>query len=217
MKNVDRTEALLSKISLFVGERGALGEKVLKERKDPFSVLVSVLLSARTRDETTEKVVNTLFSRASSPEQMLALTQAELESLLHPLGFYRQKAKHLLELSRLLEERFSGRVPDTREELVSLPGVGRKTANLVLNLSFEKEAICVDTHVHRISNRLGLVKTRTPGETEEALMGVLPRNWWIPINRLLVVFGKEVCLPRYPKCPLCPVRDLCPLGQGEKR
>ena len=148
---------------------------------------------------------------------MLTLSQAELESLLHPLGFYRQKAKHLLELSRLLEERFSGRVPDTREELVSLPGVGRKTANLVLNLSFGKEAICVDTHVHRISNRLGLVKTRTPGETEEALMGVLPRNWWIPINRLLVVFGKEVCLPRYPKCPLCPVRDLCPLGQGEKR
>ena len=183
--------------------------RVVEERPDPFRVLIACILSLRTQDRTTDAASARLFAIADTPRAMLTLSPAKIARLIYPVGFYRTKARVLRGISRELLERFDGRVPDTIDELLTLPGVGRKTANLVVTIGFNKPGICVDTHVHRISNRFGYVKTKTPDETEMALRATLPRRYWIGYNDLLVTFGQNVCTPISPKCSLCPVRAWC--------
>jgi len=177
---------------------------------DPWQVLAACLLSLRTRDETTAGAVKRLFARARTPRELLALPEAELARLIYPVGFYRTKARVLRSVARDVIEKHGGSVPDDLEALLELEGVGRKTANLVLTQAFEKPGICVDTHVHRIMNRWGYVKTRSPDETEQALRKKLPAKWWIPVNPTLVAFGQGVCGPISPLCSQCPVEKLCP-------
>ena len=168
-------------------------------REDPFQVLIGTLLSARTQDATTAAASERLFAVARTPKAMAALTVKRIERLIYPVSFYRHKARHVKATCRILVDRFNGRVPETMEELLTLPGVGRKTANLVLILAFKSmKNICVDTHVHRISNRLGWVKTTTPDETEQALYKSTTPRWWPIINLYLVTWGQNVCRPVYP-------------------
>ncbi len=191
---------------------------VANRSNDPYQVLVSTLLSLRTKDETTTAASRRLFARARTPKSMLALKPREIEKLIFPVGFYRRKARNLLAVSKILLENHRGRVPDDLDELLRLPGVGRKTANLVLTLGFGKPGICVDTHVHRITNRLGYVRTRTPEETEMALRSKLPAQWWIPINDILVAFGQGLCKPISPWCSKCTVNQYCEkIGVGKTR
>ena len=173
-----------------------LGEAVNNEYKDPFKVLVSTILSARTRDETTARVCKELFKK-----NLKKLSLKEIEKIIKPVNYYKNKAKYLFELRKLKK------VPSEIDELIKLPGVGRKTANLVVNVSFKKEGICVDTHVHRIMNRLGYVNTKTPKQTEFALREKLPRKHWSEINYLLVLYGQHVCTPRKPHCNECKIND----------
>ena len=172
-------------------------------------MLIACLLSLRTQDTTTGPAAARLFALAGTPQAMRKLTAARIERAIYPVGFYRTKARVIRALCRDLLERFGGRVPDDIDTLLTLDGVGRKTANLVVTIGFDKPGICVDTHVHRISNRLGYVRTRTPDETETALRATLPRRYWIGYNDLLVTFGQNVCAPISPKCSACPVRALC--------
>ena len=170
---------------------------------------MACLLSLRTQDTTTGPAAARLFALADTPHAMLELSARTIERAIYPVGFYRTKARVLLGLSRDLLDRFGGGVPDDIDALLTLKGVGRKTANLVVTLGFDKPGICVDTHVHRISNRLGYVRTRTPDETEMALRAKLPARYWIGYNDLLVTFGQNVCAPVSPKCSVCPVARLC--------
>ena len=179
------------------------------DQGDPFRVLIACILSLRTQDTTTGPAAARLFAVADTPERLLALTPARIARLIYPVGFYRTKARVILGISRDLLARYGGRVPDSIDALLTLDGVGRKTANLVVTLGFNKPGICVDTHVHRISNRLGYVRTRNPEETEMALRATLPRRFWIGYNDLLVAFGQNVCAPISPKCSTCPVSNLC--------
>ena len=181
-----------------------------QRRRDPFRVLIACLLSLRTKDETTGPASERLFALADTPAAMLRLSASRIERAIFPVGFYRTKARVILGVCRDLVEHFGSRVPDTIDELLTLKGVGRKTANLVVTVGFGKPGICVDIHVHRISNRLGYVRTRAPEETEVALRARLPRRYWIGYNDLLVSFGQNVCVPVSPKCSICPVRGLCP-------
>ena len=192
---------------------------VLAERdRDPFRVLVACILSLRTQDTTTGPASDRLFAVAATPRAMLELAQHRIERLIYPVGFYRTKARVILGICRDLLEHFDGRVPDTIDGLLTLNGVGRKTANLVVTMGYGKPGICVDTHVHRISNRLGYVKTRNPEETEMALRAKLPRRYWIGYNDLLVSFGQNICAPISPRCSQCPVTTLCPrIGVTTKR
>jgi len=187
-------------------------EKIAESsREDPFEVLVATMLSAQTRDAVTSAASARLFRVARSPRGIAKLTEKQIEKLIYPVSFYRHKAEHLRETCRILVDRFGGRVPGTMEELLTLPGVGRKTANLVLILSFKSlRNICVDTHVHRISNRLGWVRTRTPDETEQALYKSTRERWWPYINLYLVTWGQNVCRPIYPRCGACVIREHCP-------
>jgi endonuclease-3 len=178
---------------------------------DPFQVTIGTLLSARTQDATTAAASARLFARARTPQTMVKLTVKEIEKLIYPVSFYRHKAKHVKETCRILVEQFGGKVPGTMEELLTLPGVGRKTANLVLILAFKSvKNICVDTHVHRISNRLGWVKTDLPDETEQALYETTEARWWPTINLYLVTWGQNVCRPVYPRCGECVISKWCP-------
>ncbi|MEW6079706.1 MAG: endonuclease III [Thermodesulfobacteriota bacterium] len=183
-----------------IAERGAT----------PFEILVSTLLSLRTRDAVTTAATNRLLEKATTPEQLLSLTEKQIQRLIYPVGFYPTKAKRLKQICALLVSQFKGHVPDTMEGLLALPGVGRKTANLVLSEGFGQDAICVDTHVHRISNRIGLVETKTPEQTEDALRKTLPRKYWKRYNSLLVCFGQTLCAPISPFCGQCPVARQCP-------
>lgn len=178
--------------------------------KDPFLILVSCLLSLRAKDTMSVPVSRELFKRVRTPQQLVDMPRVELERIIHPIGFYRNKARTLQDVAKTLIDNFGGCVPHTEEELLSIKGIGRKTANLVLGEAFAIPAICVDIHVHRISNRLGLVKTTTPEETEEWLKYVLPREYWIEINRLLVMWGQNICLPTVPRCSQCALEGLCP-------
>lgn len=193
-------------IITFIANRGAT----------PFEVLVSTLLSLRTKDEVTSEAARRLFEKAVTPRQLLALGEQETAQLIYPVGFYSTKAKRLMEISRIILDEYGGQVPDTIEALLKLPGVGRKTANLVLVEGFKKEAICVDTHVHRISNRIGYVDTKNPEQTEMALRKKLPRRHWIRYNELLVAFGQVICRPISPFCSWCPVAKMCPRIGVEK-
>ena len=186
-------------------------EKIAEEsQEDPFEVLISTMLSAQTRDPVTAAASARLFRAARTPRTMAKLTAKQIEKLIYPVSFYRHKARHVRETCRILVEKHRGRVPGTMEELLTLPGVGRKTANLVLILSFKSlRNICVDTHVHRISNRLGWVSTRTPEETEQALYKSTGSRWWPYINLYLVTWGQNVCKPVYPRCGACVIREHC--------
>jgi endonuclease-3 len=187
-------------------------EKIAENsREDPFEVLIATMLSAQTRDAVTAAASARLFQVARTPQAMARLTEKQIIKRIFPVSFYRNKAAHLKATCRILVEQFDGRVPATMGELLLLPGVGRKTANLVLILSFRSRTnICVDTHVHRISNRLGWVKTRTPEETEQALYNNTSDRWWAYLNLYLVTWGQNVCRPTYPRCPMCVVRPYCP-------
>ncbi|HYT68873.1 MAG TPA: endonuclease III [Vicinamibacterales bacterium] len=187
-------------------------EKIAKEQEeDPFQVLIATMLSAQTKDAVTAAASSRLFRVARTPKSIAALTVPRIQELIYPVSFYRNKAVHVKETCRQILMRFGGRVPSTMEELLTLPGVGRKTANLVLILAHaSQENICVDTHVHRISNRLGWVRTRTPDETEHALYKATQRRWWPIINLHLVTWGQNVCRPVYPLCPQCVLVDVCP-------
>lgn len=187
-------------------------EKIAEDtREDAFQVLIATMLSAQTRDPVTAAASARLFRVARTPRTMAKLTPSKIQKLIYPVSFYRNKAVHVKETCRQLMTRYGGRVPDTMEELLTLPGVGRKTANLVLILSHaSKNNICVDTHVHRIANRMGWVKTKTPDETEQALYRVLPKRWWPDVNLYLVTWGQNVCRPVYPRCRACVVSASCP-------
>jgi endonuclease III len=175
----------------------------------PFKVVISCILSLRTQDSTTAQASRRLFALAQSPETMVRLSAKKIEQAIFPVGFYRTKAKTILEICRKLNEEYSGRVPDEIDELMKFKGVGRKTANLVVTLGYNKPGICVDTHVHRISNRWGYVKTATPEKTEVALREKLPKQYWIEYNDLLVSFGQQLCRPISPLCSQCPVAKYC--------
>ena len=191
---------------------------IAQKGSTPFEILVSTLLSLRTKDQVTLLASLRLFEQARTPEEMLNLSTETIEQLIYPVGFYSTKAKRLREICRILVERYAGLVPDTLEELLKLPGIGRKSANLVLVEGFQQKAICVDTHVHRISNRIGYVQTRTPEKTEMALRRKLPEKYWIKYNELLVAFGQVICRPISPLCSQCPVAQMCPqIGVGKRR
>ena len=180
------------------------------QKEDPFQILISALLSARTQDATTLAASTRLFARARTPQALMKLSERQIEKLIYPVSFYRNKAVFVRETSRALVEKFGGRVPQTLNELITLPGVGRKTANLVMILAFRsRKNICVDIHVHRISNRLGWVRTRTPEETEQALYQVIPKRWWPVINLYLVTWGQNTCRPVYPRCHECAIARDC--------
>lgn len=179
------------------------------QTQDPFKVLVATILSARTKDETTAAACKKLFDVVSSLDDLRRLRASRLEKLIFPVGFYRVKTANLKALPDALDELFDGRIPETVEELCLLPGVGRKTANLVVAIAFGKPAVCVDVHVHRISNRLGLLQTRNPFETEMALRALLPRRYWRMWNSHLVSFGQTLCKPRNPHCEACPIHRYC--------
>ena len=183
--------------------------EVGRRTTDPFQVLISCLLSLRTQDKTTSGASARLFSRARTPQQMLALSLGTIRRAIYPVGFYRTKAIRIHQICRHLIGRFQGRVPARLEDLLTLPGVGRKSANLVRTVGFRRPGICVDTHVHRISNRLGYVRSRNPFETEMALRAKLPRRYWIEYNDLLVGFGQTICRPLSPWCSRCPVARYC--------
>jgi exodeoxyribonuclease-3 len=185
-------------------------ELIAVQSRDPFKVLVATILSARTRDEVTSKAAGRLFKRAADLSALAALSEAEIARLIQPVGFYNSKAKYLTALPGAIDRLFGGRIPDTVEELVQLPGVGRKTANLVVAVAFGKPAICVDTHVHRIMNIWGYVATKTPIKTEMALRVALPPKYWMTINSLLVAFGQSLCRPVAPHCDRCPLDAFCP-------
>ena len=184
--------------------------RVKESIQDPFAVLVATVLSLRTRDAVTSRAFDRLWELAKTPAGLLSIPAEELERAIRPVGFYKTKARSLRAICARLLEHWDGRVPDGLEDLLSLPGVGRKTANLVLIEGFGKEGVCVDTHVHRILNWWGFVRTSSPDETEQELRRILPKRWWMPINSLLVSFGQEVCRPSAPRCPECPLAKRCP-------
>ena len=177
--------------------------------RTPFTTLVSCVLSLRTQDRTTTRASESLFALAETPETIVKLSARKIERLIYPVSFYRVKARTIREMSSILLERFGGEVPSTLDALLTLPGVGRKTANIVVTLAFHKPGIAVDIHVHRISNRLGYVATRGPDETEMALREKLPRRYWIVLNDLLVAFGQNLCKPVSPHCSICPIARYC--------
>ena len=192
--------------------------EVARRRSDPFRVLVATMISLRTKDEVTGPAAERLLAAAPTPAALAALPEARIARLIYPAGFYRTKAKNLRATAGMLVAGHHSRVPREMEDLLALPGVGRKTANLVRNLGYGLEGICVDTHVHRISNRMGWVRTADPAGTEQALMRVMPRRYWIPVNELLVRWGQSVCTPLSPWCGSCRVARWCrKAGVGRSR
>ena len=183
---------------------------IARRDRDPFRILISTLLSLRTKDEVTEAASERLFALADTPGTLARVDLRKIERAIYPAGFYRTKARTVRDVARRLEAEYGSRVPDTIDELLTFKGVGRKTAALVVSLGYNRPAICVDTHVHRISNRLGWIRTRTPDETERALMDAVPRRNWIGINETMVSFGQQVCVPVSPRCSICPLAAGCP-------
>ena len=178
--------------------------------RDPYKVLISCILSLRTKDEVTKKASLKLFEHANTAKKMINLQELEIQKLIYPVGFYKTKAKRIIEMSHKIIDEYDGKVPDTIDELLRLKGVGRKTANIVVTLGYAKPGVCVDTHVHRISNRWGYVKTKNPIQTEFALREKLPQEYWIEYNDILVTYGQNVCAPISPKCSICPIEKYCP-------
>lgn len=211
VKDIPAVDRLLKKE--FVAHQAPIIELIEAQTHDPFCVLVGTILSARTKDACTTGAVRRLFAEKAgevfAPADLERLTVKKIEKLIFPVGFFRDKARHLKELPKVLREKFGGVLPKTVEELCELPGVGRKTANLTVAVGFDLPAICVDVHVHRICNRLGLVKTKTPFETEMALRAILPVKYWKTWNSHLVSFGQTRCAPLRPKCEGCPISRFC--------
>jgi endonuclease-3 len=208
----------ISRIKLAVKPWQTPAVTVVAREKDPYKVLISCILSLRTQDKTTADASARLFELAGTPTEMLGLDAAAIEKAIYPVGFYRNKARSILDISRMIMDDFGGTVPDDIDKLLKLPGVGRKTANLVVTIGHGKPGICVDTHVHRIMNRWGYIAAKTPEKTETALREKLPRKHWIPINDLLVTFGQNLCKPVSPLCSTCPVYEFCDrVGVGKHR
>lgn len=189
---------------------------IARKKRDPFKILISTVLSLRTKDEVTMDASKRLFAVAATPESLSQTPVRAIEKAIYPVGFYKTKARSIKNIAKRLLKEFEGTVPDTIDELLTFKGVGRKTANLVITLGYGKKGICVDTHVHRVSNRLGLIETSTPEQTEYALMEVLPDKYWIGYNELLVSFGQKVCTPISPHCSSCPLERSCPQIGVEK-
>jgi endonuclease-3 len=207
----DQIHAAVKLVRQEVGrwQEPVLGVVAKQSDRNPFLILISCLLSLRTKDKTTREASDRLFAMARNPASMLKLPLKKIERAIYPVGFYRTKAKSIHQICRRLIETYEGTVPDSIDELVTLPGVGRKTANLVVTVGFQKPGICVDVHVHRISNRWGYIKTKTPEESEQALRRKLPKQYWITYNDLLVPYGQNLCLPISPWCSTCKLADLC--------
>ncbi|NCP72343.1 endonuclease III [archaeon] len=186
-----------------------LAEQIDIKSKNSFYVLIGTMLSARTKDQITAKVCDNLFKEIKNTDDLIKIKIEKLEQLLYPVGFYKTKAKNLKLLAKKLKEDFNNKVPRTIEELITLPGVGRKTANLVIAVSYKIPAICVDTHVHRIFNRIGYIETKNPLETEMVLRNKLPKKFWIDTNYLFVILGQNICFPRNPNCEKCPINKIC--------
>jgi endonuclease-3 len=207
---MDNIETIIEKIEKSINEfYKPVVTEIAENFRDPFKILITTILSLRTKDKTTHDASMRLFETANTPEEIIKLSAKEIEKLIYPVGFYHRKAITIKKLSKEVIQN-NGKVPDTLDELLKLPGVGRKTANLVLSEGFGIAAICVDIHVHRVSNRLGLVATKTPKQTEFALMKVLPKKFWAIYNRLIVPFGQNICKPVSPHCSKCPLNDICP-------
>ncbi len=187
----------------------ALKQLQEEELGDPFKILIGTILSSRTRDETTTKVVKTLFKRFKNAKELAEGNLEEIKQIIHSIGFYNVKAKRIIEVSQLIVKRLDGKVPNSIEKLLELPGVGRKTANCVLVYGFNKPTIPVDTHVHRISNRIGLVNTKTPEKTEIELNNIINKKYWLRLNNIFVMYGQNICLPVAPKCELCELKKMC--------
>ncbi|RPJ27818.1 MAG: endonuclease III [Nitrosopumilales archaeon] len=187
----------------------ALKQLQEEELGDPFKILIGTILSSRTRDETTTKVVKILFKRFKNAKELAEGNLEEIKQIIHSIGFYNVKAKRIIEVSQLIVKRFDGKVPNSIEKLLELPGVGRKTANCVLVYGFNKPTIPVDTHVHRISNRIGLVNTKTPEKTEIELNNIINKKYWLRLNNIFVMYGQNICLPMAPKCELCELKKMC--------
>jgi endonuclease-3 len=204
------TKALMDRVLVELASRYDIDRFVRNNGESPFRILVGCVISLRTKDEVTYAATDRLFRRASDPRQMIRLRGSTIAKLIYPAGFYRRKAEQIRGISRMLIDDHEGRVPDDLDALLELPGVGRKTANLVITLGFDKPGICVDTHVHRITNRLGWLRTDHPDRTEEELRACLPPAHWIPINETLVRHGQQVCKPLSPICSTCPVERDCP-------
>ena len=185
-------------------------------KSTPFQILISTIISLRTRDPVTFESSERLFARAPDPLLVSKMDTSEISQLIYPAGFYKRKAENIKQISEILLDKHEGHVPRNIEDLLALPGVGRKTANLTLGLSYGIPSLCVDTHVHRIPNRMGWVETKTPEKTEFALVKILPQKYWIEINELLVAFGQTICTPVSPKCSECPFKDDCPRIGVEK-
>jgi endonuclease III len=195
-----------------------VAELVKLKTKSKFKTLIITILSSRTTDKTLLKIHDRLFSKIKTMDDLRILSTKDIEKLIYPVGFYRNKAKYLKKLPEVLDKEFNGKIPNTVDGLIKLPGVGRKVANVVSVVAFGNYDIGVDTHVHRIMNRLGYVKTKTPNETEKALRGKLPREYWKDINYILVAFGQNLCTPLSPFCSKCPVRKYCKrIGVGNSR
>ena len=182
---------------------------LMEEFRNPYLVLIACILSLRTNDKTTYPATLRMLELAKTPQEMMNISEHDLANAIYPVGFYKNKAKQIIELSKTIVEKLNGKVPDTIENLIKFNGVGRKTANLVLAKGFGIPAICVDVHVHRIFNRIGYVNTKTPDETEFALREKLPQKYWLDINTLMVTHGQNVCKPTKPKCDECPIREYC--------
>jgi len=204
MKRTDRITKIICLLRKEIGKTTSIVYS-----RNPFKVLIATLLSQRTKDINTEKAVKNLFSRFKSIKDFLKADIKEIEKLIRCVGFFKVKAKRIKELAKIIHERYHDKVPKDFDELIKLPGVGRKTANCVLVYGYGIPAIPVDTHVHRISNRLGLVKTKTPEQTEMALKKVVPKEYWIELNELMVKFGQRKCLPKNPKCSECLLKEIC--------
>ncbi len=187
----------------------ALKELHEAETEGPFSILIGTILSARTRDENTTKVMKNLLSHYKSPKALSSAKVKEVEKIIKPIGFYHVKAKRIIKVASIINSQYGGNVPDDFEKLIELPGVGRKTANCVLVYAFDKPAIPVDTHVHRISNRLGLVRTKAPEDTEKELMKKIPKKYWLEINDTFVMYGQNICKPISPMCNVCKIKRKC--------
>lgn len=185
-------------------------DELAKKKREPFKILISTILSARTRDANTRIATERLFAKYNTPQLIAEANIEELEKLIQVSGFYRVKAARIKEVSKIIQEEFNSKIPEDFDDLMKLPGVGAKTANCVLVYAFQIPAIPVDTHVHRISNRLGWVKTKKPEQTEKALKAIIPKELWLKLNRLFVKFGQEICLPLNPKHIICPIENICP-------
>jgi endonuclease III len=194
----------------------ALKELQMEEGNDPFKILIGTILSARSRDENTSKIVRKLFYKYKNAKELANADLNDIKSIIHSIGFYNTKAERIKQVSKIIVEKFHGSVPNKVEDLLGLPGVGRKTANCVLVYAFNKPAIPVDIHVHRISNRIGIVKTQNPKKTEEELIKIIDKRYWLILNNTFVRYGQNICLPIRPKCEICSLKDICNYYKNKK-